>query len=233
MPLHLSLVQGESDPLASFASPIEGLCRIAVPFKLRHYQTEHRRVRTCYPAGENGCPMSNAETQAGSPFWRFSLRFYRRPDVAQACIALQDGCGVDVNLLLFLLWLAADKRRIGAAEVEALLAKAGPWRDEVVVPLRALRRRLKGGSPLLQPNAAEFFRTRIKALELEAERLQQEALFALAASLATAVEPSVERAARGNLAAYERAMGHAFTPAAVDVLLAAMSAGPADAAVAG
>jgi uncharacterized protein (TIGR02444 family) len=177
--------------------------------------------------------MSDAETQAGSAFWRFSVRFYRLPDVAEACIALQDGCGVDVNLTLFLLWLAAGQRRIGGAEVEALLAKAGPWRDEVVVPLRALRRRLKGGAPLVEPNVAEFFRTRIKAVELEAERLQQEALFALAPSLATAAEPSVERAARGNLVAYERAAGRTFTPAAVDVLVAAMGAGQADAATAG
>jgi uncharacterized protein (TIGR02444 family) len=177
--------------------------------------------------------MSNAEAQAGSPFWRFSLRFYRRPDVAEACIALQDGCGVDVNILLFLLWLAADKRRIGAAEVEALLAKAGPWRDEVVVPLRTLRRRLKGGAALLEPNVAEFFRTRIKAVELEAERLQQEALFALAPSLGTAAEPSIEQAARGNIAAYERAMGGAFTPGAVEALLAALGASEADAVVAG
>ena len=46
--------------------------------------------------------MSAADTPSsaqGSPFWRFSLRFYRQPKVADACIALQEEAGVDVNLL--------------------------------------------------------------------------------------------------------------------------------------
>ena len=57
--------------------------------------------------------MSAADTPSsaqGSPFWRFSLRFYRQPKVADACIALQEEAGVDVNLLLFLLWHATMKR---------------------------------------------------------------------------------------------------------------------------
>ena len=173
--------------------------------------------------------MAEAETQRGSPFWRFSLGFYRQPGVADACIALQDGCGVDVNVLLFLLWLATAQRRVTAAAAQAVCAKAGPWRDDVVVPLRALRRRLKDGSSLVERNTAELFRTRIKAVELESERLQQEALFALADGLATDSAPTVESAARANVAAYEHAMARTFAPGAVDVLLAALSAGTRDA----
>ena len=45
-----------------------------------------------------------------SPFWQFSLAFYRQPGVADACIRLQEEAGVDVNLLLFLLWQASLKR---------------------------------------------------------------------------------------------------------------------------
>jgi uncharacterized protein (TIGR02444 family) len=172
--------------------------------------------------------MSEAGGQAGSPFWRFSLRFYRQPGVADACIALQDDCGVDVNVLLFFLWLATAKRRIAAAEVEAVCTKACPWRDDVVVPLRTLRRRLKDEVPLVERHTAELFRTRIKGVELEAERLEQEALFGLAPSLATTNEPSVEAAARANMAAYERSIGRGFRPAAVNVLLAAIGAGEAD-----
>jgi uncharacterized protein (TIGR02444 family) len=171
--------------------------------------------------------MTEAEIQSGSPFWRFSLRFYRQSGVADACIALQDDCGVDVNILLLLLWLATDRRRIWTGEVAAVCAKAGPWRDDVVAPLRSLRRRLKDGAPLVEHNTAELFRTRIKAVELEAERLQQEALFALAPGLATTDEPSIETAARGNVAAYERVAGHTFTPAAVNVLVTALVDGAA------
>src|SRR6202051_1954340 len=111
--------------------------------------------------------MADAQAERGSPFWRFSLGFYRQPGVADACIALQDDCGVDVNVLLFFLWLATTRRRIGTDEAEAVCAKAGPWRDDVVVPLRQLRRRLKEGAPLIERNEAELFRTKIKAVELE------------------------------------------------------------------
>jgi uncharacterized protein (TIGR02444 family) len=169
--------------------------------------------------------MADTETDRGSPFWRFSLGFYRRPGVADACIALQDGCGVDVNVLLFFLWLATAKRSVPAAVAQAVCAQAGPWRDDAVVPLRTLRRKLKDGSSLVERSAAELFRTKIKAVELESERLQQEALFRLAADLATENAPTVEAAARANVASYEHAMARTFTPGAVETLLAALSPG--------
>lgn len=159
----------------------------------------------------------------GSPFWRFSLDFYRRPGVAEACLALQDGDGVDVNLLLFLLWLATAKRRVSAGTVAAVAARAERWREDVVRPLRALRRRLKDGSDLVAAGAAEALRTRIKAVELEAERLQQEALYALAAELAAEDGASVAAAARANVAAYQQAAGRVFAAAAVDRLVAALA----------
>jgi len=66
-----------------------------------------------------------------SPFWRFSLRFYSRPGVAAACLALQDEAGADVNLMLFLLFLAKTTHRpisklalsdLGAQNVRDFLA---------------------------------------------------------------------------------------------------------------
>src|SRR5687767_5117442 len=116
----------------------------------------------------------------GSPFWRFSLQFYRLPKVADACIALQEEAGADVNLMLFLLWHARQRRRLSKADVAALEAKIAAWRDATVIPLRSVRRALKSPPALVDPSTAEAFRNRIKAVELEAERLQQEAMFALA-----------------------------------------------------
>src|SRR5215470_4458699 len=167
--------------------------------------------------------MADPETQRGSPLWRFSLGFYRQPGVADACIALQDDCGVDVNILLFFLWLATARRCVPPAAAKALCAKVDPWRDGVVVPLRTLRRRLKDGSSLVERNAAELFRTRIKAVELESERLQQEAMFALADGLATESVPTVEAAARANVAAYEHALARTFESVSVAALLAALA----------
>ena len=172
--------------------------------------------------------MIDLQTERGSPFWRFSLGFYRQPGVADACIALQDGCGADVNVLLFFLWLARARRCVSPVTAKALCVKVGPWHDDVVVSLRTLRRRLKNGSPLVERNAAELLRTRIKSVELESERLQQEAMFALADELATESAPTVEAAARANVAAYEQVSSSTFASADVDVLIVALSGGQPD-----
>ncbi len=64
--------------------------------------------------------MGEPAGSAGSPFWRFSLATYRKPGVATACLALQDECGVDVNLMLFLLWLAANGRQLSVDNIKEL-----------------------------------------------------------------------------------------------------------------
>ena len=172
-------------------------------------------------AGETrtaGTPASQ-----GSPFWRFSLRFYRQPQVADACIALQEEAGVDVNLLLFLLWHATKQRAFAAADVAALEARIGGWREATVVPLRAVRRALKSPPALVAPGTAEAFRTRIKAVELEAERLQQEALYELAQSSRLgqpAASPA--RAAQTSIDAYQGVIGP-FPPGPLATVLSAFA----------
>jgi uncharacterized protein (TIGR02444 family) len=169
--------------------------------------------------------MSAPETKSsGSPFWRFSLQFYRLPGVAEACIKLQEEAGADVNLLLFLLWHGAQLRRLSRAEVERLEQKIAAWRDLAVIPLRAIRRALKSPPGLVEPGTAEAFRTRIKAVELEAERLQQEALYELVrVSLLGEPAPSVDEAARANVTAYEGICRVAFATPAVDTVLEALA----------
>jgi uncharacterized protein (TIGR02444 family) len=161
------------------------------------------------------------DTPQGSPFWRFSLQFYRLPQVADACIALQEEAGVDVNLLLFLLWQARERRQLSVADVKALEARIGPWREVTVIPLRGVRRALKSPPALVAAKVAETFRNRIKAVELEAERLQQEAMFALA-PLGRGM-PDASEAARANVAAYEAMLGATFSKAAVETVLAALA----------
>jgi uncharacterized protein (TIGR02444 family) len=169
--------------------------------------------------------MSQAAPKAppqGSPFWHFSLGLYRAPGVADACIRLQDEAGVDVNLLFFLLWNASLKRQLSPADIEAVDSRVAGWRQTAVVPLREIRRALKSAPALIEPGAAELFRTRVKGLELEAERLQQETLFGLSQSTALGeTAASAETAARVNLAAYEKYSASNFSQPAVDAILAA------------
>jgi uncharacterized protein (TIGR02444 family) len=158
---------------------------------------------------------------AENPFWRFSLGFYRAPGVADACIALQDQAGVDVNVLLFLLWNATLKKQMSAAAVRDLDARIGPWRKAAVIPLREIRRALKTPPSVVDAGAAEAFRTRVKAAELEAERLQQQTLYDLAPSLSFEAAQSASDAARASVEAYATIASKAFPPAAVATILAA------------
>jgi len=168
--------------------------------------------------------MSDAQTAektATTPFWRFSLKFYGQSDVSDACIALQDGCGVDVNLLLFLFWLASERQLLSADEVKKLDATIKSWRELTIIPIRDTRRKLKGAKTFVDPAKQEALRDKVKAVELEAEKLQQEALYAFTQSGPLGKPSEPPAAARGNVAAFERAMGASFPKASVDVLTGA------------
>jgi uncharacterized protein (TIGR02444 family) len=169
----------------------------------------------------------SAPAAGGSPFWRFSLQFYRLPGVAEACIALQEESGVDVNLLLFLLWHGARQRRLQAAEIAGLDQQIAGWRDRTVIPLRAIRRALKSPPGLVEAGSAEAFRTRIKGIELEAERLQQEAMYDLVrVTLLGEAAASAAAAARHNVDAYAGVRETAFAAPAVEALLDALGKMP-------
>ena len=76
--------------------------------------------------------------------WEFSLSVYGKSGVPDACLTLQNSHGLDVNLVLFCLWLATDSRCLAGAEVEEAIALSN-----------------------------------VKAVELEAERWQQQMLTSL------------------------------------------------------
>lgn len=156
-----------------------------------------------------------------SPFWTFSLAFYRQPDVAEACLSCQDEAGADVNLILFMLWQAGRGIRLDTSDVAAIDARVAPWRTQVVEPLRTIRRLLKV-SPLLA--GGEDYRERIKRLELEAERLLQEALFA--EPPAGSLMGDIPAAARNNIDAYQAASGLTLPAASVATLLARLATMP-------
>ena len=168
--------------------------------------------------------MTDTATSADTPFWRFSLKFYRQGGVSEACIDLQDGYGVDVNLLLFLLWLASDGRQVSAADVKTLDDSVRSWRTLTIVPIRDVRRKLKGVATLVEPGTQEAFRNRVKAVELEAEQLQQAGLYAFTKSGPLGAEAHPPVAAIANIAAYESALGVNFPKHSVAALASAFAA---------
>ena len=107
-----------------------------------------------------------------SSLWNFSLEYYARAGVADACLQLQDTCGVNVNLLLWCIWL----ERRGVCLDESRLASAQKriqsWDAHYVIPLRQLRRRMKAEFGV-EDNAIEQLRSQIKSAELLAEKQLQ------------------------------------------------------------
>jgi uncharacterized protein (TIGR02444 family) len=110
-------------------------------------------------------------TASDDPFWTWSLEVYARPGVEQVLLDLQDRLGLDVNILLYACWVAANRQpALSVSECERLLAETADWRGKVIVPLRGVRRFLKGqeaGTGIVE------MRERAKSLELEAEQIMQ------------------------------------------------------------
>jgi uncharacterized protein (TIGR02444 family) len=122
--------------------------------------------------------------------WLFALGFYGRSGVAAALIALQDSCGLDVNLILFAIWLGLSGRgRLDQQRLDDAEEAARAIRVEVTEPLRRLRRRLKS----VADRDIRRLREKIKKLEIDAERAALARLAALAGPLTKA--DSAERLA--------------------------------------
>lgn len=158
-----------------------------------------------------------------SAFWPFSLRFYRRPEVPPLCLALQDACGVDVNCLFFVLFLAVNGRALSVADVRRIDDHTRAWRSRVVQPLRAIRRAMKDGVDPVDAPAAVALRDAIKRNELEAEHLQQLALERAFPTASTGVAAAPRDAAAANLDAYGRVVG-AMPPERISALITALNA---------
>ncbi len=103
--------------------------------------------------------------------WEFAVEFYAKPGISQACLELQDRLAVDVSFLLTILFYAKHRDiDFSVGEIASLDRSVSAWRNEVVIPLRRLRRRVKA-SDLLNSPTEELYQ-RIKADELLAERLE-------------------------------------------------------------
>jgi uncharacterized protein (TIGR02444 family) len=118
---------------------------------------------------------SRPELEAES--WAFALAIYAKPGVADACLTLQNEMGVDAMLLLMTAFAAAQHRiLLTPDEIREMDATCRPWREQIVRKLRTIRTELKAGPRQAPGEATEPFRSKIKALELEAEKLQNRLL---------------------------------------------------------
>jgi uncharacterized protein (TIGR02444 family) len=119
--------------------------------------------------------LSRPELEADS--WAFALELYARPGVADACLKLQNRAGVDVMMFLMAGYAAVRHRiLLTPSEIRELDEACRPWREQIVRPLRAIRIGLKAGPSPAPSSETEPFRSKVKSIELAAERLQNQLL---------------------------------------------------------
>ena len=113
--------------------------------------------------------------QSDTSLWTFCLSFYSFPQVESVCLELQDRGGVNINSLLWAMWLDRIGPSVSAEVWSQGHEKTAVWRQWVILPLRRLRRRLPKRSPWLAVRRA-VQRWELRAEKRELEQLQQIAM---------------------------------------------------------
>lgn len=104
------------------------------------------------------------------PFWRFSVRIYSQTHVKNSMLTLQNERGLNVNVLLFCIWYGStDQGRLSKLQFRNLLNTIQHWHDQIVVPLRRTRQRLKS----VDSNGWQDIRQEIGQHEIVAEQIEQ------------------------------------------------------------
>lgn len=105
-------------------------------------------------------------------FWQFSLSLY--PAIKEVCLQWQDSYGVNINLLLFVLYLDKQQQSVSEAQLQQLEDLLQHFSTEVTQSIRALRRTLP--SPWLESEMQQPLRQQLLNTELAAEKLEQQLL---------------------------------------------------------
>jgi uncharacterized protein (TIGR02444 family) len=126
--------------------------------------------------------------QSDASIWDFARRWYAIDGVQADCLIAQDTYGLDVTALIFGLYRAQHGHGFDAG-LAVELARTVSAR--VIEALRSARTALKSMPRLIDVAAAQSLRERVKAAELDAERLVLEALAGLPV---TGTAPSGEQA---------------------------------------
>lgn len=152
--------------------------------------------------------------EAERSFWDFSVETYARDGAKQACLSLQDEQGADVNVLLLCCFVARHGVRLTEPAVVTIARQAAAWQQEVVMPLRGVRRRLKQPVGSVLPDTCNDLRRGLERLELQAEKLEQEMLQAVLRTVGGHDGRDADRRglARRNMLAYLSHLGVGHGP---------------------
>ena len=153
-------------------------------------------------------------------FWAYALRVYGQKEAREAFLRLQERDGADVPMLLWCLWRGAEGCGIPRGTMAEAVAFSESWAREIVRPLRALRRGMKGGVEGAPDALAEKARSDVARTEQNAERVQMEHL---ADQSGERGQTTPDEAMRANIALYADCAGRTLDreDCAVVVALAA------------
>lgn len=106
------------------------------------------------------------------PFWEFSLKVYADDSVKKACLDLQDQFALNVNILLYCAWLAADKGiLLNEQAFNTIAGTVSAWHNKVE-KVREIRRDLSNmgsGDVQVAPQAIQ----KVKNIEIASEYIEQ------------------------------------------------------------
>jgi uncharacterized protein (TIGR02444 family) len=143
-----------------------------------------------------------------SDFWDYTLAIYGKQGFSPAVIALQDRHKLDVDILIFCCWAASTGRgALDAGTIAKAREVADPWQAEVVNALRIVRRRVKDGFKGTPEGLPDGLRKDILGREIDAERIEQMMLEAMAPAVKDAGKAADVKAkdAAASLGAYLKA----------------------------
>lgn len=142
------------------------------PYALPNYQARGFCLYKQVTQGSHTKPNGPFEQ-----FANFSTDVYQHAELAQACLWLQDHKNLNVNVLLYCCWLGFQGIALSQAELQQISIDIAVWETTYVQSLRTQRKKLKQWKG---PEKAAVLqhRQKLKELELDAERVEQQMIVA-------------------------------------------------------
>jgi len=111
-----------------------------------------------------------------NPFWQFSLQQWNNNALQEILLELQDEQGFRINILLFSIWLAFERKTLHSY-LTNIIESTEQWHTQVVHPLRQVRKSL----PKILPKPS--LKAQIQENELQAEQIEQAILYRCSLSI--------------------------------------------------
>lgn len=151
--------------------------------------------------------------------WQFTLAAYKREGVPATCLALQDGYGLDVNVLFLCLFAGARGHELSTHEFALVDDIVAPWKEGVIHPLRSVRRHLKARIPS-SPELVETLYRNVLTSEIKAEEHEH---YLIATTLRIPAGAADDAVTAVNLVRYLRLAGAPVNHDSITILASLMS----------